>query len=419
MGALDGILNTAAHGLDSLVDEGGKVAAGLGHTLANILGISAAQPELQLGQTSDPADLVHGSPAAISNAAQQLQTFSAAFKETAEGMAGIGAAKWHGSAANAFRARYAPQPARWQTASTACADAAGALESYAGDVASAQQKAQQAIDKYAEAMRLTGAAKATYDEKVTEYDSGVAQAAAAGRVGVHLSPPAWPGAFTDPGDGLRQEAESILSAARQQRDAGASTAATKINAAARLAPAEPSAWQQAIDDIDDLRAGGTLAVEDLANWLSHPHGYQYTYTEYIGPVNETGSPAAVMKKFEDDPEAVFPFPVSGCTQFRQGTVATLHPGPALAGGVGKVRVTLVSPSSFEFTVISNGYFDAPGSHITFSLGRSHGKLYLSQHGVSANTLLAADIGVQLGYAEYSWHQQAHNLQRMLRVTASP
>jgi hypothetical protein len=283
----------------------------------------------------------------------------------------------------------------------------------------AQREAQRAIDVYAEGSRLTVTARAAYDQAVTAYDSALVERLAAARVGVHLSLPPQPGAFADPGAGLKEEAEKILSAARQQRDAAASKAAAAIETATKRAPAEPSLWQQAVDDFDDLRAAGTLAVEDLAEFLSRPHGYDYTYTEYIGPMSETGSPAAVMKKFEDDPEAVFPFPVTGCTEFRQGTVATLHAGPAFVGGVGKVRVSLVSPASFEFTVISSGYFDAPGSHITFSLGQSHGKLYLSQHGVSANTLLIPDIGVRLGFAEYTWQQQAHNLQRMLRVLASP
>jgi hypothetical protein len=30
-----------------------------------------------------------------------------------------------------------------------------------------------------------------------------------------------------------------------------------------------------------------------------------------------------------------------------------------------------------------------------------------------------EIGVQVGYAEFTWQQQARNLQRMLRVTSSP
>jgi hypothetical protein len=415
---LGGLLYVAKNAVDDVAHEARKVADGVGHVIGDLLGIPAPA-ELQLGQSTNPADLVHGDPAAIRHAAAQLSTFSAAFKETAEGMTGIDAAKWRGEAAEAFRARYQAQPVRWQNASSASADAAGALESYADVVVSAQGEAQRAIDLYADGSRLTAAAQACYDQAVTTYDSALVERLAAARVGVHLSLPPKPGAFADPGAGLKEEAEGILSAARQQRDAAASKAAATIETATRLAPAEPSLWQQAVDDFDDARAAGTLAVENLAEWLSRPHGYNYTYTEYIGPTSETGSPAAVMKKFEDDPEAVFPFPVTGCTAFRRGTVATLHAGPSFVGGVGKVRISLVSSSSFEFTVISSGYFDAPGSHITFSLGRSHGKLYLSQHGVSANTLLIPEIGVDLGFAKYTWQQQANNLRRMLHVVASP
>jgi hypothetical protein len=146
-----------------------------------------------------------------------------------------------------------------------------------------------------------------------------------------------------------------------------------------------------------------------------PHGYGYYYEEYIGAISLTGSPAHVMKLFEDNPAAVFPFPISGCSKFRAGSVCALHAGPSFAGGNGTVRVSLPSPASFRFTVISHRYFDAPGSTITFSLGQSGGILYLSQHGISRNTRLIPEIAIYLGYTESVWQQQARNLQYLLGV----
>jgi hypothetical protein len=60
------------------------VVDGWGDDAANAL-----DPELQLGQTSDPAHLIHGSPADIRKTAGQLHTFSGAFGQTASGLAGI------------------------------------------------------------------------------------------------------------------------------------------------------------------------------------------------------------------------------------------------------------------------------------------------------------------------------------------
>jgi hypothetical protein len=136
------LVSDAEHGLGTLVDDGahlvgsglsdvGLAGAGqwvdrVGDDIANDLG--AQVPEEQLGQTTDPAELIHGDPAALEQAASRLRTFSGAFGETADGLEGIDTGHWTGAAADAFRARYAPQPGKWRNASTASGRAAGALE---------------------------------------------------------------------------------------------------------------------------------------------------------------------------------------------------------------------------------------------------------------------------------------------------
>ncbi len=158
----DGLNAVGLHGAAQAVDTLGDKA---GYDLG------ADVPELQLGQTSDPAELVHGDPAAIRSSASRLRTFSAAFGETASGLRGLDTAHWTGSAADAFRAKFAPQPARWQDASSANGTASGALESYAGAVETAQNEARQAIDRYAQGEQATAAAQAAYSQQVAAYNS--------------------------------------------------------------------------------------------------------------------------------------------------------------------------------------------------------------------------------------------------------
>jgi RHS repeat-associated protein len=232
-------LNGAAQAVDT---EGDKLGYDLG----------ASVPELELGQTSDPAELVHGDPGAIRSSASTLRRFSSAFGETAAGLNGLDPSSWTGSAADAFRAKYAPHPAQWRTASSATGSASGALESYAGAVADAQSRAGRAIDLYAQGQQATATATAAYNAQVAAYDSAAqaynARLAAGTDPG---TPPAEPGPFTDPGAALREQAEQVLSAARSARDAEASAAAATISQATGQAPAEPSLWAQVGDDLSD------------------------------------------------------------------------------------------------------------------------------------------------------------------------
>ena len=248
----DGLNAVGLHGAAQAVDTLGDKA---GYDLG------ADVPELQLGQTSDPAELVHGDPAAIRSSASRLRTFSSAFGETASGLRGLDTAHWTGSAADAFRAKFAPQPARWQDASSANGTASEALESYAGAVETAQNGARQAIDLYAQGEQATAAAQGAYNQQVAAYNSAAqaynAQLASGKNPG---TPPTEPGPFTDPGEAMRQQAQQILSEARSSRDAAAASAAAAIRPATDLAPAEPSFLSQLGDDLSD-----TLQVSSLAS----------------------------------------------------------------------------------------------------------------------------------------------------------
>jgi hypothetical protein len=247
----DGLNGAGLHGAAQTVDTlGDKAGYGLGADVA----------ELQLGETTDPAELVHGDPAAIRSSASKLRTFSGAFGETAGGLRGLDTAHWTGAAADAFRARFAPHPAQWQDAATATSTAAGALESYAGAVESAQDQARQAITLYEQGQQASATAQAAYQAEVAAYNS--AAQAYNTRLASGQDPgtaPTEPGAFSDPGEAMRAQAAQILGGARSARDAAAASAASAIRPAAGLAPAEPSFWAQVGSDVMDGMQVANLA----------------------------------------------------------------------------------------------------------------------------------------------------------------
>jgi RHS repeat-associated protein len=163
---------------------------------------------------------------------------------------------------------------------------------------------------------------------------------------------------------------------------------------------------EALSAMDPTASGGDPAAINV-NY--------YTYTWNIGPVAYTGSPEAAIKKFEANPQTIFPFGES-CPKFYNGEVCELNvsdmaPG-GWVGGEGKVRVT-TSSTSVTFTVISGGYMDAPGSQITFSMSESHGELYYSQHAESINESSWKRIGYSLGVVQNTWWQSAINLAETL------
>jgi hypothetical protein len=98
-----------------------------------------------------------------------------------------------------------------------------------------------------------------------------------------------------------------------------------------------------------------------------------------------------MSEFEQNPQGpgngkkgAFPF-YESCPKIMKGEQCTLQVagGPQwLTHAKGNVRMTIDSPTSFTITVDSTGYFDAPGSNITFTIAEAYGQVYLTQRGIA-------------------------------------
>lgn len=247
-GALDAM---GAHGAASWVDHAGD-------SLADHLG--AQVPEMQLGQTTDPKDLIHGDVGAIQESAGHLHKLASGFEETASGLRGIDTGNWSGEAADAFHAAYPKAPAGFVAAGQACGEAATALSSYADTVTWAQQQAAQAIHLYQQGVHASEQARASYNQAVDSYNSAVDRynaATGSGKPPTGL-PPTKPAPFHDPGTAMIEQAQHLLTNARNQRDSAAASAQSQIAAATQGAPAEPSFHDRMLNDAADLYQLGNV-----------------------------------------------------------------------------------------------------------------------------------------------------------------
>jgi len=139
------------------------------------------------------------------------------------------------------------------------------------------------------------------------------------------------------------------------------------------------------------------------------HDYSYTYSWKIGPATNKRTPANVTKDIETQPQLVFPFTIYQCHKLTPGETCVLN----VEVFNGTVRVSMPSATSFRFTVIAPGYFDAPGSTITFTISDQNGYIYLTQHGVAIDPDLASQLAHSTGLIKSAWRAQACNLQHLL------
>jgi hypothetical protein len=242
--ATGGLLTDAgADGAANVVDEAGdKVGAFLA---------DGPVPEAELGQTTSATELIHGDPAAISSSAEKLQVFCGAFEETAAKLEAIDTRRWTGAAADAFRAKYGPQPGRWRTAAAANATAAASLQSYAATLSWAQQQAQQAIELYQQGYHANQVAQVDYDGNYANW------VVSQNQPGAHYLPPP---VQAYPGTPMMARAQEMVSQARQRRNQAAAAEAARVSAAARLAPIQPTFWQRVQDDLPGLTEDAARAA---------------------------------------------------------------------------------------------------------------------------------------------------------------
>ena len=218
----------------------------------------------ELGGTTNPKELVPGSPEALETTAQYLHAYGDTLVQAGEGLKRIDTeAGWRGKAGDAFRERFDGEPKRWIEAGENFRDAAKALREYIVVLRSAQQKAKTAIDQYARGQQATENAKRQHEQQVRE-----AQASG--------NPTEVP--FNDPGEADRKAAQRLLGSARASVETAGNTAAGKVRKATEAAPEEPGFWSEVGDFLGDvgeaLVEGGAEVINAIVSYgnamVEHP-----------------------------------------------------------------------------------------------------------------------------------------------------
>ncbi|MGW2721533.1 putative T7SS-secreted protein [Streptomyces sp. NPDC001492] len=241
-GIADGVqyvTHGASEGLDAVgAHDLAKKADGAGSWVADHLGANTS--ELELDESDDPDQLLHGDASRIRETAVHLLKFSAAFERTGQSLRKMDAHDWRGEAADRFREKVSTHPKRWLKAADAFEKAASAMVSYAETVAWARGQAREAVAKYKAAQTRTDAAREHYNAQVDAYSNALWQQNSwTGTRGNTDQLPPKPGDFQDPGADERAAAEHLLKHARHQRDSDADTLAAALESAYSQAPPAP------------------------------------------------------------------------------------------------------------------------------------------------------------------------------------
>ncbi|MGW7690548.1 putative T7SS-secreted protein [Streptomyces asiaticus] len=184
--------------------------------------------ELELGQTEERKELIHGDPAKLRANAAQLRGLAKGLAAVGEGLRKLNSHEIKGETADAFRKRVSAEPKKWFQVAHACEQASGALDDVAHTVEWAQREAQEAIDTYGRGKRASERAREAYNAEVHAYNKAVDAYNGKPSTGDTEAPPKSPGAFHDPGAADMETAQEILAGARRQRDEAHDRAQTAI-----------------------------------------------------------------------------------------------------------------------------------------------------------------------------------------------
>ncbi|WP_280348356.1 putative T7SS-secreted protein [Nocardia neocaledoniensis] len=323
-----------ADGLSEWLDD-------LGDKVVDATG--GAVPEKELGETTDPKELIRGDVAKINEVTGHLGKIGTAIEQTGDALRKIDTADWTGDAAAAFDEEFAKQPKLWWDGADAMSKAKTALDAWSHEVTAAQAKAADAIAKWEEADREERDRKNAWNA-LSDDD----------RKGKNL---------TDTWTSIRDAARAILSGARTQRDNAADAAVAAISAATATAPTEPPFLSRWGSNFEDLGAAMEQARLNFSTGLLTSLTGMVQFVRSISPIDAYNitHPAEYMSKMSDlgtgmvlaaaDPKATGAAMLAGFKTNPSEALGALA-GDALltaatggAGGAAKAGATVVDKAS--------------------------------------------------------------------------
>ncbi|MFH9868994.1 putative T7SS-secreted protein [Streptomyces lydicus] len=202
-----------------------------------------------LGETTDPKELIPGVPDSVKVLLQAIRTRGDALHKAGSGLKRIDTADgWTGKAGDAFREKFQGQPSKWLEAGDCFHDAANALERYCHTLTWAQGQASDAIKQWNEGESATRQAKAQHQRAEQQAGHDLA--------------------FHDPGEAKRQAAQHTLNSARTQLSQAGDVAAKTVGTARDKAPEKPGFWSKVGDFFEDAGAGLENAAGTVVNGLA-------------------------------------------------------------------------------------------------------------------------------------------------------
>ncbi len=228
---------------------------------------------------------IQGNPANIRAKAVTMEQKGQLFYDTGDALAKIDVSGWTGRAADEFREAHDLEPDRWTKSGNGFKLAAAGLKTYAGELESAQTRADWAREEYERGQSESRSASTKYDSYMSQmrtYWSGG---------GTDQAQP-----FVDWGDPIQQAAISELNAARADLENAAHVCAGEVRAGCADAPEEPSWWESGLRFVGGILEGAGEAVWELLTMVpfSPVNMVIDAYKVATGDI----TPEELMKKYE-------------------------------------------------------------------------------------------------------------------------
>ncbi|HYH72796.1 MAG TPA: TNT domain-containing protein [Nocardioides sp.] len=228
---------------------------------------------------------IEGNPGNIRSKALTMEQKGQLFYDTGDALSKIDVSGWTGRAADEFREAHDLEPERWYKSGNGFKKAATGLRTYAGELESAQSRAEWAREEHERGQRESESARTQYgsymDQMRSYWSSG----------GTDQAQP-----FNDWGAPIQQDALQELAAARADLENAAHVCAGEVRAGCADAPEEPNWLESGLKFVGGIFEGAGEAIWDLLTMVpfSPVNMVIDSYKLATGDI----TPEELMKKYE-------------------------------------------------------------------------------------------------------------------------